>query len=242
MSEFLTTAEENVSAAKGVQGGYCFRAPVGTPLPDSPSWRPQPVYTLTADTDVDAAKTYCTKSGSGKTEKYTEVETPAKASLNTYYEKHMPWKNMGFITEDGEKWIVEVSTQEFFDQNGDTMDTSQSKYGEGFGCAFAETKAAPFESIYGKDAVTDENGVLKVNHTGAEPDTWTYAFLFLLKDGRKWVRYAEKCKRTEITEYDTNSSTVVAWAANYKALKSETTGGYFVDLFESTETEATDGN
>lgn len=238
MSEFLTTAEENVSAAKGVQGGYCYRAPVGTPLPDSPDWRPQPVYTMTADTDVDAAKTYYTKSGSGNTEKYTEVDAPVKASIATYYEKSMPWKNMGFITEDGEKFTTETSSTEFKDQNGDTMDTSQSSYGEGFGCAFAETKAAPFESIYGKDAVTDENGVLKVVHTGAEPEAWTYVFLFLLKDGRKWVRYAEKCKRTNIQEQTTNSSTVLAWNADYKALKSEKTGGYFVDLFESTETEA----
>lgn len=238
MSEFLTTAEQNVSAAKGVQGGYCYRAPVGTPLPDSPDWRPEPVYVKTADTDIDASKTYYSKSGSGETEKYAEVDNPVKASIATYYEKSMPWKNMGYITEDGEKWSTEISTQEFVDQNGDTMDTSQTKYSEGFGCAFAETKAAPFESIYGKDAVTDENGVLKVNHIGAEPEVWTYAFLFLLKDGRKWVRYAEKCKRTDIAEQTTNSSTVLAWNANYKALKSEKTGGYFVDLFESTETEA----
>lgn len=238
MSEFLTTAEENVSAAKGVQGGYCYRAPVGTPLPDSPDWRPAPAYTLTSDTDVDATKTYYTKSGSGKTEKYTEVDAPAKANIATYYEMSMPWKNMGYITEDGEKFTTETSSTEFKDQNGDTMDTSQSSYGEGFGCAFAETKAAPFESIYGKDDVTDENGVLRVKHTGAEPGTWTYVFLFLLKDGRKWVRYAEKCKRTDIQEQTTNASTVLSWNANYKVLKSENTGGYFEDLFESTETEA----
>lgn len=239
MSEFLTTAEENVSAAKGVQGGYCYRAPVGTPLPDSPDWRPPMTYAKTKDTDIDAAKTYYAKSGNGANEKYEPVAEPVKANIANYYEMGpSTWKNMGYITEDGEKFITEVSAQEFKDQNGDTMDTSQSSYGESFGCAFAETKAAPFESIYGRDAVTDEGGVLKVNHTGAEPEAYSYVFLFLLKDGRKWVRYAEKCKRTEISELTTNAATVLGWSAVYKVIRSERTGGYFVDLFESTETEA----
>lgn len=185
-------AEINVSAAKGVTGGYVYRAPVGVPLPDDYDWEP------TAD-----------------------------------------WTCMGYVTEDGETFSTESEVQDFLDQNGDVMDTSQSKYGEAFSCAFAETKRAVFESVYGENAVTDEGGVLKVNHTGEEPGTHSYAFLFLLKNGRKWIRYAEKCKRTELSDMTANSSTLVSWAATYKVIKSETTGGYFVDLFESTETGET---
>jgi hypothetical protein len=242
MSEYKNNAEANVSAAKGVTGGYCWRAPVGTALPSSPSWTPpSPVYTLTSDTDVDANKTYYTRSGSGTSQSpytYAEVASPAKANLGTYYEMSDPWKCMGYITEDGETFATTSNVTEFRDQNGDLMDTSQSQYGETFACSFAETKAASFESIYGEDAVTDADGVLTVNHTGAEPGIYTYVFLFLLKDGRKWVRFAEKAKRTSIGDLTTNSSNVLAWNATFQVVRSQTTGGYFKDLFESTETEA----
>lgn len=191
MSEFNTNSEVNVSATKSVVGGYCFRAPVGTALPTSPSW------------------------------------TPTSA-----------WKCMGYITEDGETFSTNSNVAEFRDQNGDIMDTSQSNYGESFACSFAETKAATFESVFGDGAVTDEDGVLKVNHTGEEPGTYSYAFLFLLKDGRKWVRYAEKCKRTAVGDLSTNSANVLAWNATFQVIRSQTTGGYFVDLYESTETES----
>ncbi|MBQ6411118.1 MAG: hypothetical protein IJI16_04125 [Atopobiaceae bacterium] len=195
MSEYTTNAEANVSAAKGVVGGYCWRAPIGTALPETPSW------------------------------------TPTSA-----------WDCMGYVTEDGETFSTSSNVTEFRDQNGDVMDTSQSQYGETFACSFAETKEHTFESIYGADAVTDTNGVLKVNHTGEEPEAYSYAFLFLLKNGRKWVRFAEKAKRTTIGDLTTNSANVLAWNATYQVLRSETTGGYFVDLFESTETGSTSGS
>lgn len=191
MAAFTKNAEENVSAGKGVLGGYCYRAPVGTTLPTSPSWTP------TAD-----------------------------------------WTCMGFITEDGVSFATETETNDFNDMNGTLMDSSQSSYSETFACSFAETKAATFQSIYGDDAVTDSAGVLTVNHTGAEPGSYSYAFLLVLKNGRKWVRFAEKCKRTEMDDATVAASDVLAWNATFKALYSQTTGGYFKDLFESTETSS----
>jgi hypothetical protein len=47
------------------------------------------VYELTADTEVDSGKTYYTRSGSGTDASpyvYTEVASPVKANLGTYYE------------------------------------------------------------------------------------------------------------------------------------------------------------
>lgn len=47
------------------------------------------VYEATSDTEVDATKTYYTRSGSGTTQSpyvYTEVASPVKASLSSYYE------------------------------------------------------------------------------------------------------------------------------------------------------------
>lgn len=230
-------AEINVSAGKGVQGGYCYRAPVGTPLPDAPTWTPttEDSYVKTEDVEVDASKTYYTESGG----EYTAVASPTESGLANYYELvEGAWTCMGFITEDGVNFATDIETSDFNDMNGDTMDTSQNTYGESFSCAFAETKASTFQSIYGEDAVTDENGVVTVHHKGEEPGYYSYAFLFLLKNGRKWVRYAEKCKRTEIDETGVSSSDVLAWSATYKAYKGDTTGDYFTDKFESTETEA----
>ena len=47
------------------------------------------VYELTEDTEVDSSKTYYTRSGSGTTASpytYSEVASPTKANLGTYYE------------------------------------------------------------------------------------------------------------------------------------------------------------
>lgn len=44
------------------------------------------VYTITSDTDIVAGKTYYTRTGSAGAYVYTAVETPAKASISSYYE------------------------------------------------------------------------------------------------------------------------------------------------------------
>lgn len=47
------------------------------------------VYELTEDTEVDSSKAYYTRSGSGTTASpyaYSEVASPTKANLGTYYE------------------------------------------------------------------------------------------------------------------------------------------------------------
>lgn len=245
MSEFKSNAEANVSAAKGVVGGYVWRAPVGTPLPDNWEWTPPlddvETYTLTEDTEVDNSKTYYTRSGSEGSYTYTAVASPTKSGLATYYEKTVtpsPWACMGYVSEDGETFQTNSESTVFRDQNGHVIHTSQTTYDETFACSFVETKKSTFQSIYGKDAVTDIDGTLKVTHTGEEPGTFSYVFLFLLKDGRKWIRFAEKCKRTSIGDLTTNSSTLLAWNATYQVVRSEETDGYFVDYFESTETEA----
>lgn len=236
MQGFRNNAQANVSAGKGVQGGYCYRAPVGTALPTGPRWTPNDAYVKTTDTAPVAGKTYYTRSGSEGDYTYEAVGSPAQGSMNTYYEQ--PWDCMGFITEDGIGFQTETDSEDFKDMNGDLMDTSQSTYGESFSASFAETKRAVFESMYGTDAVTDVDGILTVNHTGAEPEVFTYAFLFLLKSGRRWVRFAENCKRTEMEDVTVAASDVLAWNATYRALMSDTTGGYFKDYFESTETAA----
>ncbi len=56
-----------------------------------------PTYALTTDTDVVEGKTYYTKSGSTGSEVYTEVESPVKTSLNTYYEITKYSKVLNFL-------------------------------------------------------------------------------------------------------------------------------------------------
>lgn len=56
------------------------------PNADCPS---EDIYNLTADTDVVTGKTYYTRSGSEGAYVYAPVASPAKASIGTYYEKHV---------------------------------------------------------------------------------------------------------------------------------------------------------
>lgn len=56
-----------------------------------------PTYALTTDTDIVEDKVYYTKSGSTGSETYTEVETPVKASLSTYYEVTGYGKVLNFV-------------------------------------------------------------------------------------------------------------------------------------------------
>lgn len=234
MSEFTTNAEQNVSAAKGVLGGYCYRAPIGTALPDSPTWEPNSTYFKTTDTEIVSGKTYYIESEGA----YTAVAEPSADALSNYYEKESAWKNMGYIGEDGETFSTGLTSNTFRDQNGDVIGSSTSGIEKTFACAFAETKKAVFESIVGAENVTDENGVLTVHDKGPASDSYTYAWRFVLKDGRKWVRVAESASITDVSDVVTNNATELSWGGTFTAVKGHTTGDYFTDHFESTETEA----
>ena len=57
----------------------------------------EPTYALTEDTDIVEGKTYYTRSGDTGSYVYTEVTTPVKGSLSTYYELTKYAKVLNFL-------------------------------------------------------------------------------------------------------------------------------------------------
>lgn len=57
----------------------------------------EPTYALTEDTDIVEGKTYYTRSGNTGSYVYTEVTTPVKGSLSTYYEITKYAKVLNFL-------------------------------------------------------------------------------------------------------------------------------------------------
>lgn len=57
----------------------------------------EPTYTVTTDTDIVEGKTYYTRSGDSGSYTYTEVTSPAKASISSYYEVTGYGKVLNFL-------------------------------------------------------------------------------------------------------------------------------------------------
>ncbi|MBQ9002665.1 MAG: hypothetical protein IJ087_12510, partial [Eggerthellaceae bacterium] len=62
-----------IDLLSGGEDGFGYRKAAGS-------------YELTADTEVDASKTYYTRSGSEGAYTYTAVASPTKSNLGSYYE------------------------------------------------------------------------------------------------------------------------------------------------------------
>lgn len=93
------------------------------------------VYELTADTEVDATKTYYTRSGSGTTASpyvYTEVASPVKANLGTYYEMTTtPGKDINFMVVEKSaaiKFDKHIASRIFSPDELESLDSYMLKY------------------------------------------------------------------------------------------------------------------
>ena len=93
------------------------------------------VYELTADTEVDSSKTYYTRSGSGTTASpytYSEVASPAKANLGTYYEMTTtPGKDINFMVVEKSaviKFDKHVASRVFSPDELESLDSYMMKY------------------------------------------------------------------------------------------------------------------
>jgi len=72
----------------GQSGSWGAKVNIGSAITLNPvSYETAERYFATQDTDIVTGKKYFTRSGEEGSYTYTEVETPAKASLNTYFEK-----------------------------------------------------------------------------------------------------------------------------------------------------------
>lgn len=93
------------------------------------------VYTLTADTEVDSSKTYYTRSGSGTSASpyvYTEVASPTKANLGTYYEMTTtPGLDINFMVVERSaviKFDKHVASRVFSPDELESLDSYMMKY------------------------------------------------------------------------------------------------------------------
>ena len=93
------------------------------------------VYELTEDTEVDSSKTYYTRSGSGTSASpyvYTEVASPTKANLGTYYEMTTtPGLDINFmVVERGAviKFDKHVASRVFSPDELESLDSYMMKY------------------------------------------------------------------------------------------------------------------
>ena len=93
------------------------------------------VYELTSDTEVDSAKTYYTRSGSGTSASpyvYTEVASPTKANLGTYYEMTTtPGLDINFMVVERSaviKFDKHVASRVFSPDKLESLDSYMMKY------------------------------------------------------------------------------------------------------------------
>lgn len=120
------------------------------------------------------------------------------------------WENQGYIVEDGFTESVEGDGgEELRDINLDVVDSTEGSYTETVNVGFMEMSTAPLSTIYGHANVTEDNGVITVDHNwGNAGESRAYVFLLLLKNGRKWVKYIPEGKVTERDDFTGNATTV----------------------------------
>lgn len=146
--------------------------------------------------------------------------------------------NIGFLGEDGISFADSSDVTAFFDMNGDTVDSSNGSIEKSFTVTLIEIKKDSMALIYGSDNVADATGKLTVHDKGPNDASYVAVFELLLKNGRKWRRIAPNCKLGELGDMTVNYSELVGREITMSALKDATTGDYYIDYIDSTETEA----
>lgn len=190
MTTATTNQSGNVSAGKGVKGGYIFSAPIGTTLP----------------TDISSTL-------------------------------DQGFKVLGFISEDGFVETIEEDSDDIVDMNGDVMETTNSNRAESATLTLAEIKADTLKAQYGKDNVTDENGIITVKHNSDSHSEFAYVLELVLKNGRRWRKVIPRAKTTELGDMTVASSELCQREMTIK-YQTDDDGNTSYDYIESTETIA----
>lgn len=146
--------------------------------------------------------------------------------------------NIGYLGEDGISFADSSDVTAFFDMNGDTVDSSNGSIEKSFTVTLIEIKKDSMALVYGAANVTDATGKLTVHDKGPNDASYVAVFELLLKNGRKWRRIAPNCKLGELGDMTVNYSELVGREITMSALKDATTGDYYIDYIDSTETEA----
>lgn len=166
------------------------------------------------------------------------TDVPTKATFKTWTPS-ASWENQGYIPEDG--FTETVSTDgggELRDLNLDTVDYMDGSHTEAVQVAFMEMAKNALATQYGHANVTDENGVIEVAHNWSNAEEHRmYAFLLLLKNGRKWVKFIPDGKVSELGDFTGNKTTAAQRQATITYIVDDEGNGCF-DWIESTETTA----
>lgn len=146
--------------------------------------------------------------------------------------------NMGFLGDDGVNFSDSSSTETAYDANGDSIATSQGEIEKTFTVTFREIKKDSLAVLYGSANVTDADGVLTVHDKGPNDATYVGVFEIRLKDGRKWRRVVPQCQPGELGDQTIVYNELVGRELTMAALLDSTSGSYYIDYIDSTETEA----
>lgn len=146
--------------------------------------------------------------------------------------------NMGFLGDDGVNFSDSSSTENAYDANGDSIATSQGEIEKTFTVTFREIKKDSLAVLYGSANVTDAEGKLTVHDKGPNSATYVGVFEIRLKDGRKWRRVVPQCQPGELGDQTIVYNELVGRELTMAALLDATTGDYYIDYIDSTETEA----
>ena len=89
------------------------------------------------------------------------------------------------------------------DERGDTVVSSEAtKYTEKITCTLISTNKDSMTLQYGRQNVTDANGVLKVDHNWSNAgDHWSVVLLLLAKNNRPWTKVIKDCNVTSLGEF-----------------------------------------
>lgn len=146
--------------------------------------------------------------------------------------------NMGFLGDDGVNFSDSSSTETAYDANGDSIATSQGEIEKTFTVTFREIKKDSLAVLYGSANVTDAEGKLTVHDKGPNSATYVGVFEIRLKDGRKWRRVVPQCQPGELGDQTIVYNELVGRELTMAALLDSTSGSYYIDYIDSTETGA----
>lgn len=163
---------------------------------------------------------------------------PLTATVPTDYKTPLPeeFVNLGYVTEDGIEFSYDADTEDYNDMNGDVYESSEGAQKEEVIFTLAEVKSDALAESYGRDNVTDDNGMITVKHNSLPRDERVYAFDLLLKNGRRWRVVVPRGKATRSGSVVVAKSDIVANQITVKTFP-DIDGNRMYDYIESTETQ-----
>ena len=147
------------------------------------------------------------------------------------------WECLGFIPTDGFNETPDLGEGDpLRDINLEQLDSMPGEPTESITFALMEIKAHALGTVYGHANVTDEDGVIEVQHNwGNSDEHYQYVFLLLLKNGRKWVKLIRQGKVTEVGEFAGNATTAASRTVTITYTKPDDAAAC-VDYIESNDT------